>query len=443
MPCKSLASLVFSLSLLLIAGTASALQVETVLYAFQNPVTGANPISSLVADAKGNLYGTTASGGNVRAGGYCNMGCGTVFELSPPVPPGTTWTETVLHNLAGEPNDGCNPHSGPIFDSAGNLYGTTFSCGSGDNTGTVYELSPPQQPGGAWTETVLFNFPNDKSYEGGTPAGGLVIDPKGNLYGVTTYGAPTGLNGVIYQLAPPKAQGGTWTQTILYSFQPNAYLPLSGLVADKKGNLYGTTQYGGTGACQDMNILGCGTVYRLSPPEQRGGSWVFDVLYSFVNQGDGQGYYPVASLAIDSKGALYGTTENGVNCTGNVFQLVPPQQPDGNWTENILYAFGKPPEGADPGAGVVLDNAGKVYGTTQEGGAYCIDGGCGTVFELTPPSESGGAWKEKLYSFDGDDGSLPSANLMILGGKIYGTTVYGGGNPNDGTDNGLVFAIGK
>lgn len=443
MRCRSLAWFVFSFSPLLIASTASALQLETVLYAFQNPETGASPYTSLVADAKGNLYGTTASGGNVRGGGYCSMGCGTIFELSPPIPPSTTWTESVLHNFAGEPNDGCNPQSGLIFDSAGNLYGTTVACGSGINTGTVYELSPPPQAGDAWTETVLFNFPSDGSYEGGQPAGGLVIDAKGNLSGVTTYGAPTGLNGVIYQLAPPEAKGGTWTQTILYSFQPNAYLPLSGLVADNKGNFYGTTQYGGTGSCQDGGGIGCGTVYRLSPPKQRGGSWEFDILYSLVNQGDGQGYYPVASLAIDSKGALYGTTEVGVNCTGNVFQLVPPSPPNGNWTENVLYAFGKQPGGADPGAGVVLDNAGRVYGTTQEGGAYCIDGGCGTVFELTPPSESGGAWKEKSYSFDGKNGSFPSANVVIFGGKIYGTTVYGGGNPNGGTDNGLVFAIGR
>jgi hypothetical protein len=440
MSCKSLASFVFSFSLLLIASSASALQLETVLYAFRNPASGANPVSSLVADAKGNLYGTTTSGGNIRGGGYCSMGCGTVFELSPPVPPRTKWTETVLHNFAGEPKDGCNPQSGLILDSAGNLYGTTLACGSGINTGTVYELSPPHA-GGTWTETVVFNFPSDESYEGGQPAGGLVIDAKGNLYGVTTYGAPSGLNGVIYQLAPPQATGGTWTQTILYSFQQNAYLPFSGLVRDNKGNLYGTTEYGGTGSCDDHNGTGCGTVYRLSPPEKRGGSWVFDILYSFANHGDGQGYYPVASLAIDRKGVLYGTTEIGVKCTGNVFQLVPPSRSHGDWTENILYAFGKQPDGADPGAGVVLDNAGRVYGTTQEGGAHCIDGGCGTVFELTPPSRTGAAWKEKLYSFDGKDGSFPSANLVILGGKIYGTTLYGGGNPNRGTDNGLVFAI--
>jgi hypothetical protein len=442
MACKFLASIIFSFSLLPIASTASALQIETVLYAFQNPETGANPYTSLVADVKGNLYGTTASGGNTRGGGYCSMGCGTIFELSPPVPPNKKWTETVLHNFAGEPNDGCNPQSGPIFDSAGNLYGTTVNCGSGINTGTVYELSPPQEPNGAWTEIVLFNFPSDLSYEGGQPAGGLVIDARGNLYGVTTYGAPTGLNGVIYQLAPPTAKGGAWTQTILHSFQSSAYLPYSGLVADKKGDFYGTTEYGGAGSCENGGGSGCGTIYRLSPPAQSGGSWEFDILYSFVNQGDGQGYYPVASLAIDGKGALYGTTENGVNCTGNVFQLVPPSQPDGNWMETTLYAFGKQPEGANPGAGVVLDNAGRVYGTTQEGGAYCTDGGCGTVFELTP-SQSGGAWTEQSYSFDGNDGSFPSANIVIVGGKIYGTTVYGGGNPNGGTDNGLVFGIGR
>jgi hypothetical protein len=440
---KSLASLVFRFSLPLLATTAFALQLETVLYAFQNPVTGANPVSSLVADARGNLYGTTSSGGNIRGPEYCSMGCGTVFELLPPVPPGKTWTETVLHNFAGEPNDGCDPQSGLVFDSSGNLYGTTFACGSGFNTGIVYELSPPQQPGGAWTETVLFNFPNDNSYEGGTPAGGLVIDPRGNLYGVTTYGAPSGLNGVIYQLAPPKAGGVTWTENILYSFQQNAYLPLSGLVADSKGNLYGTTQYGGTGLCQDMNILGCGTAYRLSPPKQQAGPWVFDILYSFVNQGDGQGYYPFAGLTIDPKGALYGTSEIGVNCAGNVFQLVPPSQPGGAWTENVLYALGKQPDGANPGAGVVLDSEGRVYGTTLAGGANCIDGGCGTVFQLTPPSQPDGAWTEALYSFNGNDGSLPDANLVILGAKIYGTTVYGGGNPNGGTDNGVVFAIGR
>jgi hypothetical protein len=174
------------------AGAASAEWKENVLYSFQGgPTDGALPVGKMVFDSKGNLYGATTQGG-----GECPPAqCGAVFELTPPAKNGDPWTETVLHIFKGiyngNPLDGNVPAGGLVIDSAGNLYGTTGYGGTGScvlsgtkvGCGTVYELSPPTQQGGTWTETVLYSFQSGK--DGYLPWGDLIFDAKGNLYGAT------------------------------------------------------------------------------------------------------------------------------------------------------------------------------------------------------------------------------------------------------------------
>jgi uncharacterized repeat protein (TIGR03803 family) len=238
-----------------------------------------------------------------------------VFELSPPSAPGGPWTETVLYSFTGD-TDGMEPVSGVVFDTAGNLYGTTF--GGGHTTrcrnacGIAFRLSPPSAPGGPWTETVLHRF---KGKDDGIEPFGGVIFSSGFLYG-TTYGGGTNNVGTVYQMVPATGQ-----KKILYNFGPlpDGQGPTSSLAIDKLGNLYGTTNSGGT-----ANL---GTVFRLSP--QSDGTWTETVLYSFLDQGDG--YSPFAGLTLN-RGMLYGNTSFGGDTTcnapgghgcGTVFQLVP------------------------------------------------------------------------------------------------------------------------
>ncbi len=269
---------------------------ETVLHSFANnpgtrrkPPDGFAPFASLVFDAQGNLYGTTASGGNYA----CNApyGCGAVFKLTP------SGTETLLYKFNGQ-TDGAFPIAPLIFDQAGNLYGTTVGGGSGD-CGVVFKLTP------AGTETVLYRF--TCGADGGIPYG-LIFDTNGNLYGTTADGGisnsqcPRGC-GVVFKLT----QSGT--ETVLYSFTggPDGSGPGGSLVSDNSGRLYGAAYSGG-----DFN---CGTLFGLTPA----GS--FAVLHTFTC-GDGAG--PNGSLILDNQGNLYGTTGyGGAYSFGTVFKLTP------------------------------------------------------------------------------------------------------------------------
>ena len=157
-----------------------------------------------------------------------------------------------------------------------------------------------------WKEKVLYSFQG--SPDGATPVGGVVFDQQGNLYG-TALGGPAGSQGTIYQLSPPINKGGSWTEQVIYAFQGkgknDGQIPSGGLIVDAKGNLYGVTAYGGRGGCLLLGTLvGCGTVYELSPPKQKGGAWTETILYSF--QGGKDGYYPSGTLVFDAAGNLYG-----------------------------------------------------------------------------------------------------------------------------------------
>jgi uncharacterized repeat protein (TIGR03803 family) len=425
-------TLVLLLFVLLIAANAFA---EQMLHSFVSAAGGLNPNAGLIADKAGNLYGTTLTGGT-----YANCSCGTVFELSPPAVKGGTWTETVLYSFRGEYTDGQAPMSALTFDEVGNLYGTTLAGGGSNSYGTVFELSPPGQPGGAWTETVLFFF---NLIQGSMPVGQLVFDEAGNLYGTTLLGGDaTFCNpgsgfagcGTVFQLTPPVAPGGTWTESVLHAF---GALATDGQIPEgltfQNGVLYGTTGNGGTN--------GAGTVFQLV---SENGTWTENILYNFTGA---EGYEPAGALIFDSAGDAYGVTARGggsSNCQqgcGAVFELSPPAAAGDSWQETTLYRFTGRRDGSWPVEALVRDKSGNLYGTATQGGlSNKRTSNNGTVFKVSPPTVSGGAWTEiDLQAFAGStsgDGSEPFGGLVLAKGRYYGTT-YQGGAGNSGT----VFAV--
>ncbi|MGO9863446.1 MAG: choice-of-anchor tandem repeat GloVer-containing protein, partial [Terriglobales bacterium] len=274
---------------------------ETVLHSFGDGTDGINPSAGLVLDHAGNLYGTTVGGG--AGGSSCSGGCGTVFEVSPG--PNGQWTETLLYNFCSQANctDGNAPAAGLIFDSAGNLYGTTTTGGdSAYGDGTVFELTPGEN--GQWSETVLYMFQNFQ--DGSDPSAGLILDKSGTLYGTTIYGGD-GNSGTVFELSPNP--GNPWVERVIYRFfeVQNGGQPYAGLVFDKAGNLWGTTGGGG--------VSFTGVIFELTP----GG--VEALSYSVSLFG---GCYPYAGLILGADGNLYGTTSYcGTNYQGIVFEATP------------------------------------------------------------------------------------------------------------------------
>jgi uncharacterized repeat protein (TIGR03803 family) len=256
---------------------------ERIIFAFPtNGSGGSVPAGGLISDAAGNLYGVTAAGGAYKWGG--------IFRLALE---NGAWTEALLYSFKGGAADGSQPESALLLDTSGNLYGTT-SGGGPSNDGTVFKLAPDGQ--GGWTETVLHAF---SGKDGRWPiTAPLVADAKGNLYGVTEGACYYGcVNGTLFELSPQ--QNGSWSFRVLHRFVQSA-IPLSGVILDKAGNLYGTTQYDGAINC--IAGSGCGTVYKLA---RVGTSWKFSSIHVF-HYGDGA--YPEANLVMDSAGNLYGTT---------------------------------------------------------------------------------------------------------------------------------------
>jgi uncharacterized repeat protein (TIGR03803 family) len=362
--------------------------------------------------------------------------------------------DRVLHVFLGGNNDGIEPVGNVVLDANGNVYGATTFGGNGGtlcfggSCGTVYQLVPPVTPGSAWTENILYNFTGvNNNQDGELPNGGLAIDPSGNLYGVAAYGGTGGCVlfggvagcGIVYQLTPPAAPDGAWTEATIYSFQGGAdgQLPSGSLTLDVSGNLYGATTYGGGfGSCNEPYYQNCGTIFELTPPSTRGGAWTEKVLYSFKSGTDGA--IPFGGLVLDKHGILYGTTLVGGNETcssswgvgcGTVFELQPVGARPGAWIETVLYRFrseGQSDEkdGAGPNPGLVIAADGSLYGTTTGGGTTEE----GTIFSLSPPSRANGIWRETVVrNFGGLVGALPMAGLVLRGGILYGTTFEGGG----------------
>jgi uncharacterized repeat protein (TIGR03803 family) len=428
----SLAAVLFVASV-----TVATAQTESVIHAFQssNKYDGANPYASVVTDGSGALYGSTIQGGKYTFG--------TVYKLAPPAQPGGLWKQNILYSFTGA--DGQFPAGSLLISKDGTIYGTTEYTES--SYGAVFALVPPSVPGGAWTESVLHSFTG--GVDGGEPGSGVIMDNLGRLYGTTQFGGKERV-GVVFRLTPPSKLGGAWTETVLYNFTggSDGSAP-TGLIFDNAGALYATTTGGGDFLC--INDSGCGTVFKLSPPSSGSGAWTETVLYAFKGTTDGA--LPAAGLIFDSAGALYGTTEDGgdLSCfdghgCGTVFKLTPPSTQGGTWTESVLYAFTGGSDGFYPEASLIFDSTGALYGTTTYGGgASCNtrDDGCGIAFKLTPPSAGGGSWTETiLHTFTGiNDGSYPVAPLALFGTSLYGTTYEGIGDCFGGVGCGTVFEI--
>ena len=389
---------------------------ERVLYQFSGGSDGAVPSSGLVMDTAGHLYGAASFGGDSK---NCSGGCGVIFELTST---NGKWREAVLYAFHGG-TDGVGPSGDLVFDSAGNLYGTTFRGGSGTCTGgcgTVFELSPN---GGSWTETVLYSFQDGG--DGALPVG-LTIDASGKLYGVTTTGGTE--FGTIFELSPSGENGGVWKETTLYSFQAFEIQANPGLVFDAKGNLYGS--WFPLYSCYS----GCGVVFDL---KRANGGWEETDLYAF--HGGGYGGEPMAGVILDKQGRLYGTGSEGGNNWGIAFEL---KRSGTSWRQVTLHNFcslNNCADGSQPEAPLVFDQAGNLYGTTLGGGTGCGYPGCGVVFKL---SHSKGGWTETvLYSFKGmPDGSTPVQGLIMDGnGNLFGTTPAGGKGGSGGY--GTVFEV--
>ena len=323
---------------------------------------------------------------------------GRVLVMTPSAEAHTDVTFTLIYSFKGSP-DGSSPEAGLIRDGAGNFYGTT-SSGGPSGYGTVFKLDA------TGAETVLYGFTGGA--DGSNPFGGLVRDAAGNLYGNTYRGGGNGCAsygcGTVFKLDT------TGTETVLYRFTGGAdgRNPLGSLVRDSAGNLFGTTYYGGS---SNNCYQGCGTVFKLAT------TGVETVLHSFT--GDPDGNWPWAGLIRDATGNLYGTTHQGggASAWGTVFKL------DTTGAETVLYSFKGDPDGGEPDAGLILDAAGNLYGTTHYGGGGGCQDGCGTVFKLdTTGTET------VLHSFQGNpDGGSPVAGLIRdAAGNLYGTTLYGG-----------------
>jgi uncharacterized repeat protein (TIGR03803 family) len=372
--------------------------------------------------------------------------------------PASAATETIIYSFT-DAATGDSPLGKLLIDGSGNLYGSTLGLGyhSGyEYTGNLdYTLAPPASPGGSWTQTVLYSFPNHKH---GYAIGGMAADPHGNIYEINEFNASPAagacytsghLNigcGLIEELKRPTGTGTTWALKKAFGFtdttatRANGLLPEVGLIADAAGALYGATSQGGAGTGGGYG----GVVFKLTPPAH-GQPWSEAVLYNFCSQAScTDGDLPLAGPPLlGPNGVLYGVTTSGgsTSCNtqyqgcGVVFMLTPPTG-GGGWTYSNLYDFaGGTTDGAEPYGGLAMDASGALYGTTYYGGnSTCTQqaaNGCGVVFKLSPPGGAGGAWTESvIYNFtNGSDGGGPTYGLVSdSSGALYGTTQLGAGS---------------
>jgi uncharacterized repeat protein (TIGR03803 family) len=404
-------ALVAALAPGVVATSSAQAPVETVLHAFTGGTDGGYSYAGLTWDQAGNLYGMTTGGGTSPCIDNFYTGCGVVFKVGP------AGHETVLHSFTGG-TDGAVPFngSGLVRDTAGNFYGVTFQGGP-SHYGTVFKLDRTGK------ETVLYAFTGGT--DGGNPYGNVALDAKGNLYGTGYAGGDLGLYGgfgagVVFKVDPTGKEtvlhaftGGTdgefpsaglirdaegnlygttfgfypstWgtvfkldragTETVLHNFTggTDGGEPIAGLIRDAEGNLYGTASAGGDLSCVVFGTPGCGVVFTVDRTGKE------TVLHSFTGGADGG--YPGASLIRDAVGNLYGTTLFGGigGFEGVVFKL------DRTGTETVLYSFTGGADGGNPYAPLIMDKKGNLYSTTNIGGDLngCSGYGCGVVYKLT------------------------------------------------------------
>lgn len=322
-------------------------------------------------------------------------------------------TFTVLHDFTNG-KDGGIPFSTLVRDQAGNLYGTTSqggdisNCDPSQGCGTVFKISP------AGKETVLYEFNN--THAGVSPRAGVVRDSAGNLYGTTELGGTSNM-GTVFKLE----KGGK--ETVLYSFtgRTDGGNPLASVILGADGNLYGTTYIGGDLSCQVGQMNGCGVVFKLAQTGK------LTVLHRFHGT---DGANPSGALVRDESGNLYGTTYGGAVGGGTVFEV------NSAGKRTTLHIF-RGNDGADPIAGLLRDSSGNLYGTTYAGGSA----GGGTVFKVSNTGK-----ESVLYSFTlGTDGGRPGGSLTRdADGNFYGTTSLGGDLSCNGGDGcGTVFKLDK
>jgi uncharacterized repeat protein (TIGR03803 family) len=447
--------------LLLIPSHKAHAQTEIALYSFCSDLycyDGASPYGSLTPDGYGDFFGTASLGGASSC--YFNEYCygGVVFQLIPEPTggcptgsnPGSGWCQFVVYNFCSalgnytsDCPDGELPYAaltavwtGPFSNRTLHLFGTTFNGGTGanctdpDGCGTVFELSPKSPPescpsgttpgNNGWCETVIYNFCSQASCADGLyPMSGLVRDSSGNLYGTVSNG--------VFELSPNSSGG--WNEALIYPYNSDTNTVQGGLAMDSAGDLYGV----------DQNIYtGGGDVFMLN----------LDRVPTTIHTFSGSltdGSLPNGQPVVDSAGNVYGTTyEGGRYNQGIVWKLTPVTtgKEAGTYEEKILHTFSSAASGDYPYAGVTLDSSGNIYGTTTQGGKYqaCTNStgsktGCGTVFEL---AVSDATYKFKiLTSFNGPDGAIPADSPVLdSSGRLYGTTLSGGAN-----GGGTVFAV--
>lgn len=428
-------------STLLLTCTFASGQQYKVLYNFGSGSNdGIIPLYNPVMDKAGNLYGVTQAGG---APGTCFGGCGIVWELSPN---GSAWSETILYTFCEGGSgfdcpDGGSPN-GLIIDSAGNLFGTTTSGGSGydGGEGVAFELSPPSALGGTWTYTVLYNFCsiwiNHVCDDGAGPYGALTTDAAGNLYGTTISGGANGggYGGLVFELS---SGASGWSETILYNFCALQYCadssnPEQGVTFDKHGNLYGTTTVSGYGS--DECSVTCGALFELSPGAN---GWTLKILAWFpaVNGAPGQAVWP-GPVSIDPANNLYTTVTLGGNYNvvpegnGSVWKVTPSGK-----QQTFLFDYY---DGSNPGDGVLVDAArGVIYGVTFGVGENNFPG---NVFQIDRSGK-----ESVLYTFcrlnKCLDGLDPSGLYKDSAGNLFGVASDGGANGQLG--DGVVFEIAR
>lgn len=247
------------------------------------------------------------------------------------------------------------------------------------------------------------------------------MDSEGALYGESALGiGSSNTSGTIYKLTPLSALGAPWTETVLYVFPPgfvDGFASTQALLVDTSGVVFGVTPYGG-GCSRDD---GCGAVFSLTPPKNGSGAWTKTNLYNF--RGGSDGFIPNSPLLPDGHGGFYGTTGGGGggDCIGGegcgtVYNLTPPSGSQTQWTETVLYSFQGGNDGNSPLGPIALDASGALYGATGEGGSSARGGlGWGTIFKLTPPPIAGSPWTETiLHAFQyGQDGGEPYGGVVM------------------------------